>query len=91
MQAEEKNDRLSEDELLAMLFLLLLAGHETTINLIGNGTLALLEYPDQLQRLSDHPDLIESAVEELLRYDSPVEQLGPRLVLEDVELSDQRI
>jgi cytochrome P450 PksS len=74
-----------------MLFLLLLAGHETTVNLIGNGTLALLQYPDQLQDLYDHPDLIECAIEEFLRYDSPVELLGPRILLEEVELSGQRI
>jgi cytochrome P450 len=91
VQAETDNDRLSEDELIAMLFLLLLAGHETTVNLIGNGTLALLEHPDQLQRLSDHPELTESAVEEVLRYHSPVEKFGPRIALEEVEVSGQCI
>ena len=62
---------LSEDELLAMIFLLLVAGHETTVNLIGNGVLALLEHPEQMDRLRDDPELIKPAVEELLRYDSP--------------------
>ena len=84
VQAEEAGGRLSEDELYATCALLLVAGHETTINLIGNGTLALLRHPDQLQRLRERPELIETAVEELLRYDSPV-QLTSRLTLDRVE------
>ena len=71
IQAEEAGDRLSEDELVAMVFLLLIAGHETTVNLIGNGMLALLQHPDQLARLRADPALIRPAVEELLRYDGP--------------------
>jgi cytochrome P450 len=90
VQAEEAGDRLSQQELLAMVFLLLLAGHETTVNLIGNGTLALLEHPDQLQRLREHPELIESAIEELLRFANPVEQIT-RFAREDVEIKGQRI
>lgn len=86
IMAEEGGDRLSEQELMAMVFLLLLAGHETTVNLIGNGTLALLEHRDQFELLYDQPDLIESAVEELLRYASPVEYDNARFLLEDVEL-----
>ena len=70
-RAEEAGDTLSEDELLAMAFLLLVAGHETTVNLIGNGTLALLEHPDQMEKLRNDPSLIKPAVEELLRYTSP--------------------
>jgi cytochrome P450 PksS len=72
IKAEEAGDKLNEDELLAMVFLLLIAGHETTVNLIGNGTLALLENPNQMRKLRDEPSLIKPAVEELLRYTSPV-------------------
>lgn len=91
VNAEQNGDRLKEDELIAMIFLLLLAGHETTVNLIGNGTLALLENPDQLHKLQAQPELIDSAVEELLRFTNPVEQPAPRYPLEDVELSGQKI
>ncbi|HYO64575.1 MAG TPA: cytochrome P450 [Archangium sp.] len=86
VQAEEQGDRLSEDELISMIFLLLLAGHETTVNLIGNGTLALLQHPEQLQKLRENPELIGSAVEELLRYSNPVEQPSPRFAREDIHL-----
>jgi cytochrome P450 len=73
VQAEEQGDVLGEDELLGMVFLLIVAGHETTVNLIGNGMLALLRHPDQLQKLIDDPALVPGAVEECLRYDGPVE------------------
>jgi cytochrome P450 len=86
-QAEEAGDRLSEDELMAMVFLLLVAGHETTVNLIGNGTLALLEHPDQMEKLRNDPALIKSAVEELLRYASPVETGTERYASEDVTIA----
>jgi cytochrome P450 len=80
---EDQGDRLSEDELLATLILLLVAGHETTVNLIGNGVLALLTHPDQLARLRADPALIRSTVEEVLRWDPPV-QLDGRTALEDI-------
>ena len=85
-QAEEEGDRLTEREMLNMLRLLLIAGNETTTNLIGNGFLALLRYPDQLQRLRDDPSLIPLAVDELLRFDSPV-QTDFRRVLTDCEVN----
>jgi len=83
IQAEEMGDKLSEDELVAMIFLLLIAGHETTVNLIGNGTLALLENPQQLSKLLSNPDMLNSAVEEMLRYYSPVELATERWTRED--------
>ena len=86
-QAEEAGDTLSEDELLAMVFLLLAAGHETTVNLIGNGILALLEHPDQMDRLRSDPALIKPAVEELLRYTSPVEMATERYAREAVTMA----
>jgi pimeloyl-[acyl-carrier protein] synthase len=84
--AEDAGDRLSEDELLATCVLLFFAGHETTVNLIGNGTLALARHPDQMERLRTQPGLIAGAVEELLRFDSPVQRTG-RVALEDLELN----
>jgi cytochrome P450 len=83
--AEEAGDRLGADELLATVVLLLVAGHETTMNLIGNGLLALLRNPDQLDLLRARPDLIPGAVEELLRYDSPV-RVTVRTALADTTL-----
>jgi len=88
--AEEEGNRLSEQELFSMCALLLAAGNETTTNLIGNGMLALLRNPDQLQLLRERPDLIENAVEELLRYDSPV-QMTSRFAMEDVEIGGRMI
>ena len=88
--AEEAGDKLSVDELLATCILLLVAGHETTVNLIGNGTLALLRHPDQLQRLREDPRLISSAVEELLRYDGPVQRTA-RIPSEDVTIGGRTI
>ena len=73
INAEDDGDVLDDDELIAQTLLLYIAGHETTVNLIGGGTLALLRHPDQLELLREHPGLIPNAVEELLRYDSPVQ------------------
>ncbi|GAA4830119.1 cytochrome P450 family protein [Saccharopolyspora rosea] len=72
LQVSEDEDRLSVQELVSMVFLLLVAGHETTVNLIGNGVLALLRHPDQWAALRADPDLVDGAVEEVLRYDGPV-------------------
>lgn len=83
--AEEAGDKLNEDELLATCLLLLVAGHETTVNLIGNGSLALLRHPAELRRLRENPGLIGSAVEELLRYDGPVQRTA-RIPGEDVTI-----
>jgi len=82
---------LSEDELLAMIVLLLVAGHETTVNLIGNGVLALLENPDQLNRLRNDPMLIKSSVEELLRYNGPLETATERYPREDTNVAGTAI
>ena len=91
VQAEEAGDKLSEDELLAMGFLLLVAGHETTVNLVASGTLALLEHPEQMKMLMHNPSLIKPAVEELLRYTSPVQIATERFAGEDVTIAETRI
>ena len=90
LAAEEDGDRLTHEELLSTLMLLLVAGNETTRNLIGNGMLALLKNPAQLQRLRDHPELLDPAINELLRYDSPV-QIDSRNAIDDVEIGGKRI
>ncbi len=86
LQMEDEPGAMTREELFINATLLLAAGHETTTNLIGNGMLALLQHPDQLQLLRDNPTLIESAVEELLRYDSPVQWMS-RVVGERLELN----
>jgi cytochrome P450 len=88
--AEEGGDRLSENELLATGLFLLIAGHETTVNLIGNGTLALLRNREQLERLHSDPSLDRNAIEELLRFDSPV-TFTQRITLADYQLGDVTI
>jgi len=90
IEAEEQGDKLSEGELLATCVLLYIAGHETTVNLIGNGLLALLRHPEELERVHDAPSLIQSAVEELLRYDGPVQRTA-RITNADVELGEHKI
>ena len=84
VQAEEDGSKLSNEELTANIILLFGAGHETTVNLIGNGLLALHRNPDQLALLKANPDLITNAIEEFLRYDSSV-QLTGRVTLEDID------
>jgi len=88
--AEEQGDKLTEGELLITCNLLFVAGHETTVNLIGNGLFALLNHPDQLDKLRENPTLIPSVVEELLRYDSPVQRTA-RITNTDVELDGRKI
>jgi len=88
--AEEEGNKLSEGELVSTCILLLVAGHETTVNLIGNGLLALLQHPDQLRALRDDPALIQTGVEELLRFDGPVQRTG-RMTTADVEIGGKHI
>ena len=88
--AEEQGDKLSEAELLSTCVLLLIAGHETTVNLIGNGLLALLQHPAELRKLADDPALIQTGVEELLRYDGPVQRTS-RMTMADVEIGGKQI
>jgi len=83
--AEDEGDRLTADELVSTALLLLVAGFETTVNLIGNGTVALLGTEEQWARLRDEPALVPAAIDELLRYDSPV-QMTSRTATEDVDL-----
>jgi cytochrome P450 len=91
--AEAAGDKLSENELLSMIFLLIVAGHETTVNLIGNGMLALFEHPEQRARLHvrENPSLLKLAVEEMLRYYGPVEMSLTRWVRQDTEFGGQRL
>ncbi|MFL5349208.1 MAG: cytochrome P450 [Hyalangium sp.] len=91
LAAEEQGDRLTAVELMSMVSLLLVAGHETTVNLIANGVWALLRHPGQLERLRAHPSLIEPAVEEMLRYCGPVRHTTSRFALRDTEFQGQRI
>ncbi len=88
--AEEEGDTLTQAELIANAVLLLFAGHETTTNLIGNGLLALIRNPEELQRFRENPALAETAVEELLRYDGPVGSVT-RTALEDIEIGGKTI
>ena len=87
IQAEEADDKLSEQELFSMMILLIVAGHETTVNLIGNGLLTLLQHPMQLAQLQADPALLPVAIEELIRFEGPVERATMRFAAEDVELS----
>ena len=91
LQVEEAGDKLSSEEMISMVFLLLAAGHETTVNLLANGTLDLLTHPDQLQKLRENPALLDSAVEEILRYNGPLGSTTMRWALEDVEIHGQVI
>jgi cytochrome P450 len=90
ISAEADGDVLSDDELVAQVILLYVAGHETTVNLLANGVLALLRHPDQLTALRERPELAANAVEEFLRYDSPV-QLTRRITTEPFTIAGQRL
>ncbi len=90
IHAEKAGDRLTTEELYANLTLLLITGRETTTNLIGNGLLALLQHPEQLDLLRREPDRIRNAVEEVLRYDSPV-QRNSRVGVVNLEVGDVTI
>lgn len=83
--AENQGDRLSEQELYGVVTLMIIAGHETTVNLIGNGVLALLEHPEQRRLLQEQPELIHGAIEEMLRYNGPVEFSTSRWAAEDMD------
>ena len=87
IEADENGDHLSHDELTGMIFLLLFAGHETSVNLIGNGLVALLDHPTELARLRADPGLMGGAVEEMLRFTNPVEYGTMRFAREDLVLA----
>jgi cytochrome P450 PksS len=87
VQAHQADDRMSDDELISMILLLIVAGHETTVNLIAIGMLALMQHPDQMAKLRENPGLIEPAVEELLRFASPVETATERFAREEVTVA----
>ncbi|SDC53084.1 Cytochrome P450 [Paenibacillus sp. CF095] len=89
--AEESGQQLTEQELLGVVSLLIIAGHETTVNLIGNGILALLEHPEQRELLIKQPELIHNAIEEMLRYNGPLEFSTSRWALEDIEFRGEHI
>jgi cytochrome P450 PksS len=91
VEAGDEQERLSEDEIVAMIFLLMLAGFDTTSNLIGSSVLALLDHPEQAARLRGDPAITASAVEELLRFTSPVACGSMRHALEDIEVGVQTI
>lgn len=91
LSIEDEGDTLSENELYALVFVLIIAGHETTVNLIGNGVLALLEHPEQKEKLISQPELIHSAVEEMLRYNGPAEVSNIRWATEDIEVGGKPI
>src|SRR5258705_786585 len=86
MAARLTNDALTEDELVSMSYLMLIAGHETTVGLIGNALLHLAQHPEQMKHLVRQPELIKQAIEEVLRYDGPVHRTTMRATAEDVEI-----
>lgn len=91
VRAEESGDKLTEDEIVSMISLLLLAGYETTVHLIATGALTLMQHPEQRARMQENPALVASAVDEILRYASPVEFSTPRVTREDVTIGSVTI
>jgi cytochrome P450 len=91
IRAEEEGDKLTQEEVISMILLLLVAGFETTVHLISNGVLTLLNHPEERLRLQENPDLAESAIEEILRYASPVQFSTPRVAEEDVTIGSTTI
>jgi cytochrome P450 PksS len=91
LAVEEAGDKLSQQELISMVFLLLVAGYETTVNLIGNGTLSLLQHPDSLAQLRANPALMPTAIEEMLRFNGPVGLSTIRWAQEEIERHGQII
>ena len=91
IRAEEEGDKLTQEEVISMIVLLLIAGFETTVHLISNGVLTLLNHPEERLRLQQNPDLAESAIEEILRYASPVQFSTPRVAEEDVTIGSTTI
>ena len=91
VRAEEEDETLSEDEILSTVFLMYLAGHVTTVNLVGSGIVALLTHPDQLAKLQADPSLAKNVVEETLRYWGPVDFIGRRFAKEDLEIAGTEI
>lgn len=91
IQASDAGDRLDEDELTSLVFLLLVAGHETTVNLIGNAMELLLRHPDRLSALRAQPELIPVAIEEVLRFESPVKTATLRIAVEEITVGDTTI
>jgi cytochrome P450 len=89
--AEERGRRLSDDEVVTMAEQLFTAGHGTTRNLIGSAVLALIQNPAEFRKLRENPKLIESAIEEALRYDSPTQAPNPQVATEDVEIGGRKI
>lgn len=87
VRLEEDGDKLDHMELISMVFLLLVAGHETTVNLIGNGTLLLMQHPEQMTMLQNEPSLLKNAIEEILRFNGPVETPTTRFASEDIEVA----
>jgi cytochrome P450 len=87
VHAEVDGERLTDHEIVANVLFLFVAGHETTVNLIGNGLLALLRHPDQMRMLREDPEIVNDAIDEITRYDAPV-QIASRILTGEVSLSD---